>query len=82
MHSQETFNNSIVDKILSFSMHPHSTYLVKPNQSYSNQKTVRKREFRQKVGNWFGVVELALELSYQNNLVITEAQLMILSDWG
>jgi hypothetical protein len=38
MHSQETFSNSIVDNILSFSMHPHSTYLVKSNQSYHNRE--------------------------------------------
>jgi hypothetical protein len=56
MHSQETFDNSIVDNIISFSTHPHSTYLVKPNQSYRNRKTVRKREFRWKTGNRFGVV--------------------------
>jgi hypothetical protein len=45
MHSQETFNNRIVDNILSFSTHPHLTYLVKPNQSYRNRETVRKRGF-------------------------------------
>jgi hypothetical protein len=56
MHSQETFDNSIVDNIISFLTHPHSTYLVKPNQSYRNRKTVRKREFRWKTGNRFGVV--------------------------
>jgi hypothetical protein len=45
IHSQETFNYSIVDNILSFLTHPHSTYLVKPNQSYRNRKTVRKHGF-------------------------------------
>jgi hypothetical protein len=55
MQSQETSNYSIVDKFLSFQMHPHVTYLVKPNQSYHNQKTARKREFQQKAGNKFQV---------------------------
>jgi hypothetical protein len=45
MHSQKNFNNIIVYNILSFSTHPHSTYLVKLNHSYHNKKTVKKREF-------------------------------------
>jgi hypothetical protein len=56
MHSQEIFHNTIVDNILSFLTHPHSTYLVMSNQSYRNRKTVRKHEFRRKPGNRFGVV--------------------------
>jgi hypothetical protein len=56
MHSQETFNNNIVDNVLNFSTHPHSTYLVKLNQSYRNRKKVRKCEFRRKAENRFGVV--------------------------
>jgi hypothetical protein len=52
---QETFNNSIVDKVLSFTTHPHTTYLVKLNHSYCNRKTARKREFQQKAGNRFEV---------------------------
>jgi hypothetical protein len=55
IQSQETSNNSIVENIPSFPMHPHMTYLVKLNQSYRSQKTVRKRGFQQKVGNRFGV---------------------------
>jgi hypothetical protein len=38
MQSQETPNHSIVDNFLSFQRNPHVTYLVKPNQSYRNQK--------------------------------------------
>jgi hypothetical protein len=49
MHSEETFKNINVDNILSFSTHPHSTYLVKPNHSYRNRKTVRKRCFSRKL---------------------------------
>jgi hypothetical protein len=56
MHSQETFNNSIVDNIFRFSMHPHSTYLAKSNQSYHNRKIMRKHEFWRKAGNRFVVV--------------------------
>jgi hypothetical protein len=55
IQSQETSNDSIVDNILSFLTHPHTTYLVKPNQSYRNRKTARKREFQQKAGNRFEV---------------------------
>jgi hypothetical protein len=38
MESPETFNDVIVDNVLSFPTHPHSTYLIKPNPSYCNQK--------------------------------------------
>jgi hypothetical protein len=55
MESLETFNDVIVDNVLRLLTHPHSTYLVKPNQSYRNRKTVRKREFQQKAGNRFEV---------------------------
>jgi hypothetical protein len=55
MESQETFNNSIVDNVLSFPTRHHMTYLVKRNQGYRNPKTARNCGFRQKVENWFGV---------------------------
>jgi hypothetical protein len=55
MESPETFNDVIVDNILRLPTHPHSTYLVKPNQSYRYQKTARKHEFQQKAGNRFEV---------------------------
>jgi hypothetical protein len=45
MESQESFNNSIIDNVLSFPMRPHMTYLVKQNQGYHNLKTTRKSIF-------------------------------------
>jgi hypothetical protein len=36
MESPETFNDVIVDNVLRFLMHPHSTYLFKLNPSYCN----------------------------------------------
>jgi hypothetical protein len=38
MEYLETFKDDIVYNILSFPTHPHSTYLVKSNPSYCNQK--------------------------------------------
>jgi hypothetical protein len=55
MESPKTFNDVVVDNILIFLTHPHTTYLVKSKQSYQNQKTARERGFQQKAGNRFGV---------------------------
>jgi hypothetical protein len=55
IQSQESSNNGIVENVLSFLIHPHTTYLVKLNPSYHNRKTARKCGFQQKAGNKFGV---------------------------
>jgi hypothetical protein len=55
LQSQETFNNSIVNNILSFPTDSHMTYLVKPDQGCRNMKTASKRDFQQKAGNGFGI---------------------------
>jgi hypothetical protein len=49
IQSQETSNNSIVENILSFPMHPDMTYLVKANQSYRSQN---REETRVSAESW------------------------------